>query len=603
MIVISHIQVGIDVLRAIQSDELRFLRYIGICALGCKDSDIQAFTLLKKSIDARHKPHVQVLYRIALELYDKQLERTCMIQKKEYGTKDTHSKKTQRTCAQKIKHVLARMDNNSNAPQSLLFELARAYVEAYGCDIVLEERDDAPALCVPPSLIPTLTPREVVIVGAGCAGLFSALWLARAGARPILIERGKDARERLHDIKHFIETGELNEESNIQFGIGGAGTFSDGKLNTGTKSPYHRFILETFVESGAPQEILWMAKPHIGSDILHRVVTHIVASIRAYGGDVRFHTKLTHIDIAQGRVHAIRAQDTSLNTEEEITIPVQSLVLACGHSARDTYRMLQHVGVFMERKTFAMGFRIEHLQTTINKAQYGIEDAASYLGAADYKLAHHLSKNNNAFTFCMCPGGYVVCATSTKHHVVTNGMSLSARANTNACAGYLSNIYPEDLDGDDVLAGMYLQDTLEEQAYALGGGAYRAPAQLVADFLKNQPSSSEGSVHPSYARGVTWTNLKDCMTTRVCENLRQSLLPLDRKLKGFATPDAVLTGVETRSSAPVRITRNDNLQSINTHGLFCCGEGAGYAGGIMSAATDGIRVAQKIIELKQNSNE
>lgn len=602
MIVISHIQLSIETLRVIQPQEHLFLRYLGACALGCEDQDIQRFTLIKKSIDARHKPHVQVLYRIAIELYDENLEKTYITQIDAHYSKRTRTKKAAYARVQKFKQCLLRMSDASDITHARLMDLARAYVEAYTQDIVFEHGIAQPQGQTPPTLIPTRTPREVVIVGAGCAGLFSALWLARTGASPILIERGRDAHARMSDIKHFIETGELNEDSNIQFGIGGAGTFSDGKLNTGTKSPYHRFILETFVEAGAPKEILWMAKPHIGSDILHRVVTHIVASIQACGGEVLFHTKLTHIDMKQGRVYAIRTQDTLSGIVQEKTIPVQSLVLACGHSARDTYRMLQKVGVFMERKTFAVGFRIEHLQETINRAQYGSNDVARYLGAADYKLAHHLSKNNNAFTFCMCPGGYVVCATSTKEQVVTNGMSLSSRANINACAGYLSNIYPEDLDGGDVLAGMHLQDTLEKKAYALGGGAYRAPAQLVADFLKNQPSSSEGRVHPSYAKGVTWTNLEGCMTTRVCENLRQSLLPLDHKLKGFAMSDAVLTGVETRSSAPVRITRNENLQSINTQGLFCCGEGAGYAGGIMSAATDGIRVAQKIIELKQNEN-
>ena len=437
--------------------------------------------------------------------------------------------------------------------------------------------------------------RGVVVVGAGCAGLFCALWLAHCGLKPLFIERGGAAEQRKQAIESFITTGILNPESNIQFGIGGAGTYSDGKLNTGTKSPYHRLILQTFVEAGAPEHILWDAKPHIGSDILPRVVTHIVAKIRALGGEVRFMTKLDRLECALGHVRGVHVVQTEDTLQKEEYIPCSQVVLACGHSARDTYRMLHATGIYLEQKTFAIGYRIEHAQRMINAVQYGDAARAELLGSADYKIAVHLSQNNNAFSFCMCPGGYVVAATSEVNHVVTNGMSLSARAGTNACAGWLSNVCPENLASNDVLAGMHLQDTIEKQAFELGCGGYKAPAQLVGDFLQDCASSGQGSVTPTYPLGVTWTNVARCMPDYIVANLREGLLRAETKFKGFASADAVLTGVETRSSAPVRIVRDvASLQSLSTQGLYPCGEGAGYAGGIMSAATDGIRVAQKI---------
>lgn len=444
----------------------------------------------------------------------------------------------------------------------------------------------------------TLT-RRPVVVGAGCAGLFCALYLAEAGLEPLLIERGDASERRTKAIERFNATGELDPESNIQFGLGGAGTFSDGKLTTGTKNPAHRLILETFVKAGAPRDILWDAKPHIGSDILPKVVETITKRIRTLGGEVRFRCRLVDFErSSSGAIKSVTLQRYTINgtpegSEERLTC--SRVVLACGHSARDVFELLNARGCTLQRKTFAMGVRIEHLQRAIDRAQYGTAAGHPALGAAPYKLVAHPRDARTSFTFCMCPGGEVVAAASETGGVVTNGASKSRRDGVNANAALLVNVNPDDLPGDSPLAGVELQRSCEQAAYLAGGGAYRAPAQLVGDFLQGVASSSENRVNPTYPRGVTWTTLNGLLPNYILEGLRAGIPLMDRKLHGFAAPDAVLTGVETRSSAPITVVRDNSLQSVNTPGLFPCGEGAGYAGGIMSAATDGIRVAEALI--------
>ena len=437
-------------------------------------------------------------------------------------------------------------------------------------------------------------PRPVV-VGAGCAGLFCALSLARAGLEPLLVERGDDAARRGEAVSRHNETGELDPESNIQFGVGGAGTFSDGKLQTGTKSPAHRLILETFVAAGAQREILWDARPHVGSDVLPRVVTDIVRKIEEAGGEVRCRCRMTDVDVAGGAVRGVTlstTRDDGSVCEERVA--TDCVVLCCGHSARDVFELLRERGVPMERKTFAMGVRIEHLQANVDRALYGEAAGHPALGAAPYSLSCHLPSGRSAFSFCMCPGGFVVSAASEIGGVCTNGMSLSDRAGANANSGLLANVFPEDLPGDDVLAGVALQRACERAAFAAGGGAYVAPAQLVGDFLAGVPSSAGGGIVPTYPRGVTWGNVGPCLPDYVAQTLREAIPVLGRKLRGFDVADAVLTGVETRSSSPVRVTRGDDGQSVGVRGLWPVGEGAGYAGGIMSAATDGILAAERI---------
>ena len=439
-------------------------------------------------------------------------------------------------------------------------------------------------------------PRPIV-VGAGCAGLFCALSLARAGLEPLLVERGDDAARRGEVVRLHNETGALDPESNIQFGVGGAGTFSDGKLQTGTKSPAHRLILETFAASGAQREILWDAKPHVGSDVLPRVVTEIVRQIEEAGGEVRCRCRMTDMDLTDGAVHGVTLETTREDgAASEERVATDCVVLCCGHSARDVFELLRERGVPMERKTFAMGVRIEHLQAEIDRALYGSAAGNPALGAAPYSLSCHLPSGRSAFSFCMCPGGYVVSAASEPGGVCTNGMSLSDRAGVNANSGLLANVFPDDLPGDDVLAGVELQRACERSAFAAGGGAFVAPAQLVGDFLAGVPSSAGGRVAPTYPRGVAWGDVTPCLPDYVAETLRTAIPVLGRKLRGFDAADAVLTGVETRSSSPVRVTRGDDGQSVGVRGLWPVGEGAGYAGGIMSAATDGILAAEKIVE-------
>ena len=433
----------------------------------------------------------------------------------------------------------------------------------------------------------------------GPAGLFAALFLARAGIPCTVLERGRPVEERTRDVEHFWATGQLSPASNVQFGEGGAGTFSDGKLTTGTHDPRISAVLDALVEFGAPEDVKWSHKPHIGTDILRDVVRSIRRELIALGCDVRFGHRLTGLGVREGRVCSAISENEQGGRVE---LPCGALILAPGHSARDTFAMLRDAGVPMEAKPFAIGVRIEHRQRDISLSQYG--PAWEQLPPSDYKLACHLPSGRSAFTFCVCPGGQVVAAASDYGQVVTNGMSCRARDGANINGGFLVGVTPADFPGDDVLSGVRFQETWERAAWDLGTGhappvfapdhpVFHAPAQRAADFLARRPSEGPGAVLPTYRPGVTWTELDSCLPPYVADTLRGTLPLLDRKLHGFADPDAVLTGVETRSSSPVRILRDESLQSA-LRGLYPCGEGAGYAGGIVSAAVDGIRVAEAV---------
>ena len=427
-----------------------------------------------------------------------------------------------------------------------------------------------------------------VVVGTGPAGMFSALLLARAGLKPIVIDRGGDVDARIRDVEKFMNTGELNTESNIQFGEGGAGTFSDGKLNTLITNPRIKYIFDEFVNAGAPDTILWDAKPHIGTDKIRKVAKNIRKQIIDLGGEVRFNTELTDISIKDDKLESI-----TLNDEEKIE--TNHLVLAIGYSARDTYEMLYERKISIEQKPFAIGVRIEHKAEMINKSQYDKFYKEKKLGAAKYKLVAHSDNNRSVYTFCMCPGGYVMPSASGENEVITNGMSEYAQDGENSNAALLVNVNGDDFGSDHPLAGIEFQRKWEKKAFELGGSNYHAPVQLVGDFLKKQKSDKIKNVKPTYKPGITLSSLDDCLPDFVADSLREALPKLDNKIKGFASANAVLTAIETRSSSPLRISRDKETMQSNIAGIYPAGEGAGYAGGIVSSAADGMRVGEAII--------
>ena len=427
-----------------------------------------------------------------------------------------------------------------------------------------------------------------IVIGMGPAGLFAGLMLAQMGFRPIILERGKAVRERTKDTFGLWRQGVLNPESNVQFGEGGAGTFSDGKLHSQIKDPKHygKKVLTEFVNAGAPPEILYVSKPHIGTFRLVSVVEHMRANIEALGGEIRFQSRVDDLEIQDGQMRAV-----VLSSGERIE--ADHVVLAVGHSARDTFQMLHQCGVFVEPKPFSIGFRIEHPQSLIDRARHGRNAGNPLLGAADYKLVHHCTNGRSVYSFCMCPGGTVVAAASEVGRVVTNGMSQYSRNERNANSGIVVGITPEDYPGG-AMAGVDFQRHWEERAFELGGRNYSAPAQLVGDFLAGRASRAVGSVLPSYTPGVHWCDLSPALPDYAIAAIREALPAFEKQIKGFAMHDAVLTGVETRTSSPLRITRKEDGQSLNTQGLYPTGEGAGYAGGILSAAVDGIEMAEAV---------
>ena len=522
------------------------------CVLSVKASALKGFELQKRSIDARKKNRIVLNHSVRLSLAPS-------LESELVSAGKVRAVDTTPPLWPSPAGLLSRSSHNATSPIS--------------------------------SPTDPLFASAPVVVGAGCAGLFCALALARAGAHPLLIERGDNAARRTQLVREHNESGILDSESNIQFGLGGAGTFSDGKLATGTRSPYHRLILDELVSCGASQQILWDGHPHVGSDVLPTVVTNIVKHIEDAGGTVLFRTRMTDLELIGNQVGALRVESQGV----ERRIACSQLVLACGHSARDVFALLHERGVALERKPFAMGVRIESLQADVDHALYGSYAGHPLLGAAPYKSAVHLPNGRSAFTFCMCPGGHVVSAASEAGGVCINGASLSARDGINANAGLLVGVEPDDLDGTDVLAGVELQRHCEQAAYERGGGAFVAPAQLVGDFCRKQASNGVGGVRPSYPRGVYWGSIEDCLPSYVSQTLREALPLMGRKLPVLSADDSVLTAVETRSSSPVRVVRGADGQSVSTRGLFPVGEGAGYAGGIMSAAADGIRAALHLL--------
>jgi uncharacterized FAD-dependent dehydrogenase len=513
---------------------------VAICQrLGIVSADLIGFTIFRRSVDARKKSAISLIYSVDVEMSN---EATLL---KRF--KDDH-------------HVVP-------TPDATYRFVAQAPAE-------LKSRP--------------------VVIGTGPCGLFAGLILAQMGFKPIILERGKAVRERTKDTWGLWRKGELNPDSNVQFGEGGAGTFSDGKLYSQIKDPQHhgRKVLEEFVKAGAPEEILWINKPHIGTFRLVSMVEKMRASIIELGGEVRFGAKVEEIDIERDTSGNGQVCGVVLAGGERIA--VEQVVLAVGHSARDTFRMLYDHGVHIEAKPFSIGVRIEHPQALIDRARYGTAAGHPLLGAADYKLVHHCSNGRSAYSFCMCPGGQVVAATSEPGCVVTNGMSQYSRAERNANSGIVVGITPEvDYPGNP-LAGIDFQREWEAKAFVAGGSSYAAPAQRVGDFLAGRPSVAQGEVEPSYTPGVYWTDLTQCLPPFVVTALREALPAFEKQIRGFAMADAVMTGVETRTSSPIRITRGADFQSLNTRGLYPAGEGAGYAGGILSAGVDGIKVAEAV---------
>lgn len=434
-----------------------------------------------------------------------------------------------------------------------------------------------------------------IVIGFGPAGIFSALTLAEQGYKPIVFERGEDADSRTKTVEEFWSgKSDLNPESNVQFGEGGAGTFSDGKLTTRIKDKKCGYVLEELVKAGAPEEIVYVGKPHVGTDILKDVVKNLREKIKKLGGEVHFNSKMEKLNYENGKLSSIVVNDK--------IIPCDVVILAVGHSSRDTYEMLVKEEIFVEPKPFAIGVRIEHPQNMIDISQYGECASHERLKAAEYRLAYQSEKyKRGVYSFCMCPGGVVVAASSERNRLVSNGMSYHSRDLENANSALVVTVGPDDFEGEGPLAGMEFQRKYEELAYKAGGGNYKAPVQLVGDFIKDKISTELRGVTPSYTAGYIFADLRECLPSYVIETLKEGIGVFDRKIKGYGREDAVLTGIETRTSAPVKIVRNEGLESVSVEGLYPCGEGAGFAGGIISAAVDGIKVAEKII-LKYSEN-
>ena len=520
------------------------LRDALLARLGIGADALLGFTVFKRSYDARKRSAIVLIYAVDAELRDEAL-------------------------------VLARLQHDLHvlpAPDT-----GYKFV-AGGAQLQGHDSNERP-----------------VVIGTGPCGLFAALILAQMGLRPLILERGKVVRERTVDTFGFWRKRELNPESNVQFGEGGAGTFSDGKLYSQIKDPKHygRKVLTEFVKAGAPDEIMYVSKPHIGTFRLVKMVEQMRENIIALGGEYRFSSKVVDIDIERDNADA-SGQVRAVVLENGERIATRHLVLAVGHSARDTFEMLYERGVYIEAKPFSIGFRVEHPQSLIDNARFGPNAGNKILGAADYKLVHHASNGRSVYSFCMCPGGTVVAAASEPGRLVTNGMSQYSRNERNANSAIVVGITPADYPGHP-LAGIELQRRLEEGAFALGGGSYDAPGQLMGDFVKGRASTEFGAVVPSYTPSVRLTDLASALPDYAILAMREAFPAFDKQIRGYYQPDALLTGVETRTSSPIRIKRrDDDLQSLNTRGLFPAGEGAGYAGGILSAAVDGIKVAEAV---------
>ncbi len=517
-----------------EEDRPEKLKKLAAGKLGIAPAEIRELRIVRRSIDARKKDRIKLLYTVDIAVED----------------------------------------------ESALKESVKADVS-----VSPEEGFRLPE----PGCLPQKRP---VVAGFGPAGMFIALILAEAGLRPLVIERGLPVEERREKVRLLREQGILDPECNVQFGEGGAGTFSDGKLNTGIGGSEAAYVLRRLVDFGAQQRILWDAAPHVGTDVLAEVVARFRRHILSLGGEIRFGCRVTDLILHDGALKGVRTE-AAAGPEE---IDCDTLFLAIGHSARDTFEMLKRRGAVMEPKPFAMGVRIEHLQNKIDRVQYGRYAGHPALGAASYKLAVHLPDGTGVYTFCMCPGGYVMAAASEEGGVVTNGMSYSGRAGENANSALLVSLKPEQFPEKDPLGGMRWQRQLEQRAFQFAGGGYAAPVQTVGDFLDKRASAGSGSVVPTYLPGVRYGDLDRVLPSIINDSLRAGLPLLDRKLKGFADPQAILTAPETRSSSPVRFLRTDDRQAVGKSGLYPCGEGAGWAGGIVSAAVDGLRSAAAYIK-------